>query len=315
MKPIYRLITMAFFVGAFVACEDAELKKRNFPGWETGVNGFGQVQATSASNFLLADMANGLDIDFQWISIDGDNTVSQIDFYVTFNEAYTNPDGDPAVANHGTELLASVSSPADNRVNQSISILQGDVYTLFQNAEFDYTETGAESVWTYAPKGRDIANSPFVDGDDFVLSWVLTTADGRVFDSWSPSVCTELPGSNCQIAWILECGQELSDPRGIYTLDMVDSWGDGWNGAFMTVEIDGVGTDYDLDTYTLDGGSTATVDVPVPAGTATLAFFFTGGDFDGEVAYTITSEHGNVLASAAVGDSPPDGQKIGRAHV
>ncbi len=306
MKYLNRLTILLFVSAMFFACEDEELKKKNFPGWETAVNGFVQLQDGSAANFLLADMVNGLDMDFRWISIDGTNTVTQIEFYVTFEESYTNPDGDPAVADHGTELFMTVTSPMGNREDMGLSITQGDVYSLFENATFDYDENGsAESVWTYAPKNRNTTSSPFVDGDSFTMTWILTTEDGRVFDSWSPSTCTELPGSNCQIAWILECGQEFNDPRGIYTMDLVDSWGDGWNGAFITVEIDGVGTD-----YTIATGASASYDVSVPAGTADLSFSFTGGSFDGEVAYTITSEHGNVIASADVGDSPPDGPII-----
>lgn len=303
-----KLLNNRFFLialllsGTFFACEDEELKERNFPGWETGVNGFGQVTST-ATNFLLSDVANGLDFDFRWISIDEDNTVSSISFYVTFNEEYLNPDGDPAIANHGTVLFMTNDSPPANREDMSLSISQTEMYDLFSGATFDYDEDGtAESVWTYAPKGRNVTTSPFVDGDDFLLTWELTTEDGRVFDSWSPSVCTELPGSNCEISWILECGQIFNDPRGIYSLAMQDSYGDGWNGAFITVSIDGTDTDYVLDDYDL---ASASVDIPVPASASSLSFAFTGGDWDSEITYQVTSEHGNTIISD--GPSPDDG--------
>ncbi len=308
MKYINKYSILFFVAAMFFACEDEEIQKRNFPGWETAVNGFGQLQETSAANFLLADVVNGLDIDFRWISIDGTNTVEKIEFFITFEEGYTNKDGDPAVADHGTELFMTVDSPPDNRTDMSLNISQDDVYTLFQNATYDYMETGsAVSVWTYPPKARNVTTTPFVDGDSYVLTWIMTTTDGRVFDSWSPSACTELPGSNCQIAWILECGQEFNDPRGVYTLSMVDSYGDGWNGAFVTVDIDGSTTDYDVDTAP-DGGDNAATGIAiinVPNGTTSVGFSFTGGAWDSEITFTITSEHGNTIASA--GPSPEDG--------
>ena len=44
---------------------------------------------------------------------------------------------------------------------------------------------------------RDATTSPWVDGDSFRISWVMTTADGRIFDTWNDSICLEFPGANC----------------------------------------------------------------------------------------------------------------------
>ena len=302
MKKINAYIFVVLLGLILVSCEDEELKEKNFPGWETGVNGFGQFQAESATNFIRGDKDVDLDIDFRWISIDGANEVEQINYYVTFQEAYINKDGDPAVATYGPLLYSTVTDAPANREDLSFTIDQDQLYSLLQDLTFDYNEDGTETgVFANPDKPlRNISSQPFINGDSFILTWELITADGRVFDSWSPSVCTELTGSNCQLSWIVECGQVILEPAQDYIIDMQDSYGDGWNDAAIRVIVDGVPTDYTLD----DGGSGQTI-VTVPDGTSTLAFEFVSGDWDSEVTFTITTAKGNVIASG--GPSPDEG--------
>ncbi|MEP2771130.1 MAG: hypothetical protein ABJH05_03210 [Fulvivirga sp.] len=306
-RIIYIVLILAFTASS---CEDEELLEKNNPTWETGVNGFGQFQDGSATNFIREDLSVDLSIDFHWLSVDGANEVVKEEFYINFTESYTNPDGDPAVADHGTVLLSTVDSPPANRENVSFSISQMDLLPFYNGATYDYDEdsdTPETPVFNNPDKPlRNTTTAPFIDGDSFTLSWVLTTADGRVFgasnggDGWSPSVCTELPGSNCELTWIVECGQVIKEPAQDYTIVFNDSYGDGWNGAAIRVIVDGVSTD-----YTLDDGSTTTTVVTVPDGTQTLAFEYVSGDWDSEVTFTITTEKGNVIASA--GPSPGAG--------
>jgi len=312
MKYLNKYTILFFIPALFFSCTDEELLEKNNPVWETGVNGFGQFQSASALNFIRGDVAIDLDLDFRWISIDGKNTVEKVEFYVAFDEKYINKDGDPAVASHGKQLISTVDTPPDNRVDMSMTLTQGEIYTLFSSATFDYMEDGsAEDVFANPDKPtRDTSTQPFLDGDSFILTWVLTTSDGRVFDSWSPSACTELPGSNCELSWIVECGQIFLDPRGVYTIAMTDDYGDGWNGAAITVLIDGSGTDYTIvgdEAGLIDDGKNVTVDVNVPAGTTSLSFEFVSGAWDSEVIYSIKSENGFTLASATASDVKNEG--------
>ncbi len=302
MKLFNKYIVLTILAGFItLSCEDEELKEKNFPGWETAVNGFGQFQDGSATNFIRGDLSVDLDMSFRWISIDAGNEASQIEFFVNWEESYLNPDGDPAVANHGTESVLVVDSPPSNREDLTFTITQSQLYTAFQAATFDYDEDGNEiSVFNNPDKpNRDTNSQPFIDGDSFTLSWEITTTDGRLFDSWSPSVCTELPGSNCQLSWIVECGQVILEPAQDYTIVMNDSYGDGWNDAAIRVIVDGNATD-----YTLASGSSGTTVVTVPTGTQTLSFEFVSGDWDSEVTFSITTEKGNEIASGGPSPSP-----------
>lgn len=74
---------------------------------------------------------------------------------------------------------------------------------------------------------------------------------------------------------------------GEWTIDMTDVYGDGWDGAFLTTEIDGVNTDY---TVTAE---TATFTFTVPEG-STLTWSYTQGNYEEEHLFSITGPDGTV---------------------
>ena len=79
---------------------------------------------------------------------------------------------------------------------------------------------------------------------------------------------------------------------------MQDLYGDGWDGAFVTVDIDGATTQ-----YTILGGSAQTHVVNVPAGTQKLVISYTTGAFEEEHVYTVEKPDGTVLGP--FGPNPP----------
>lgn len=84
-----------------------------------------------------------------------------------------------------------------------------------------------------------------------------------------------------------------------WTFQFFDSWGDGWNGASMTVTINGVPTN-----YTMATGTQITHTVSIPAG-ATIQISYTGGSWESEVSYVITDCNGQVVLNN--GPFPPTG--------
>ncbi len=306
MKKLNKYILLLLALVVFIpACKDEDLVI--LPEWESAVHGEGVVSDGSATDFLKGDPSQEISFDLYWNSIDSKNTVTKIDLYVAFNEAYVDQDGNPKTAKHGGDdgvLLTSIEGgdvPA-NRETTTFTISQADVYNLYSAATYDYYGDGAVPVWGTGSirADRNTTNNIFVDGDTFSVRWVFTTADGRVFDSWGISVCTEFPNANCSVAWSTVCSQVIAEPAQDYTIQMVDSYGDGWNGAAIRVIIDGVATD-----YTITSGASGTAVVTVPPGTSTLSFEFVSGDWDSEVTFTITSAKGNVIASG--GPSPAEG--------
>lgn len=287
------------------ACEDEELSPYLEP--LPGVHAFGQVADGSAANFILGQTSEDITFNLQWVSIDGELDVEKIDIFVLFNENYEDVDGNPLVARHGgTEgvFFTSVEGSAlpGNREDLSFSLSQEDVRQLYQGVTFDYDDDGtAVDVFDNDFKPARSGAQPFINGDVFSVRWILTTTDGLVFDSWSPSVCTELPGANCEVSWILECGQVINQPAQDYTIVMNDSYGDGWNGAAVEVVVDGSV----LTSVSIDDGAAGTEVVTVPAGAGSLEFRYVSGDWDSEVTFTITTAKGNTIVSA--GPSPGAG--------
>ena len=76
-----------------------------------------------------------------------------------------------------------------------------------------------------------------------------------------------------------------------YTLQMNDAWGDGWNGATLTILEDGVPI-YVYQAY----GSSTTETIPVANG-ATLQLQYSSGQFENENTYTLFDPSGTPIFS------------------
>jgi gliding motility-associated-like protein len=85
----------------------------------------------------------------------------------------------------------------------------------------------------------------------------------------------------------------------VYSLQMLDSFGDGWNGASVTVTINGAPT-----TYTLNTGYNGTVNLPVQTGDV-IAVSFSSGIFDWEITYRIRNGSNTIQFNS--GPNPASG--------
>lgn len=308
MKKIYKHILSALCIAtvAVTSCKDED--RVIVPEWESGVHGRGAFNASTADvNFIKGDPSVDITIDLLWNSIDSKNSVTKIELFILFNESYVDQEGNPKVAAHGGtsgELFMTLEGgnvPAD-KTPTTFTIDQDDVFALYNGKSYDYFGDGTHAIWGDGSirDDRDTENFKFVDGDAFSLKWVFTTEDGRVFNFWGVSVCTEFPGANCAVNWQAVCSQVIAQPAGDWTINMKDAYGDGWNGAGITAVVDGVKT-----TYTLDDGASGSTVVSVPDGTETLTWEFVKGDWDSEVTFDIVSAKGNVIAKG--GPSPAAG--------
>ena len=80
-----------------------------------------------------------------------------------------------------------------------------------------------------------------------------------------------------------------------YTLELFDTFGDGWNGAFITILINGVPQEYTLNNFDDDGSFNSFL-ISVSDGDE-IEFFFDGGTFDNEITYNFFSPEGVLLLS------------------
>ena len=285
------LFSLSLIAVTLLSCKDDSLIA--IPDWESGVHGYGLLTSDHAIGFSTANASATIDVNFKWKSIDKLNTVTNIDLYVTFNEEYTDKDGNKAVASHGGAQGKKVKSITQQAASEfgSFSISQEEVYNVYSSSSFDYG-FGAGSQAVYSDplgKGRG-ASKKFVPGDTFRVTWVLTTEDGRVFDSWSPSVCTEFPEANCAIDWGVTCATSIQSRTGDWSISGIDAYADGWNGASIDVYVDGAV----LASFTVAAGANSAI-ITIPAGSSSMYFSYNKGSYDSEVGVTIKNPAGNTL--------------------
>jgi hypothetical protein len=253
-----------------------------------------------------------LDFDFSWVSVDSKNTVSKIEFYVEFSEVYTDFEGGAKTANHSKYLFKTIDSPKGNRETESLSMSQASLYDLYKDDTFAYDITdgtdAAQAVFGFDQKlNRDAVSSPWVDGDSFRISWVITTTDGRVFDTWNDSICLEFPGANCTFSWAVVCSQIIPIAAGDIIITGSESYGDGWTDAGIEVVIDGVVTET-LAMVAADGTTDVVWTVTLDGSETSVSFNFISGAWDSEIDFDIVYIDGTTIASW--GPSPPAGTVI-----
>jgi hypothetical protein len=148
-------------------------------------------------------------------------------------------------------------------------------------------------------------------GNTIIHRMVLKLTDGRTFstESVSGSLTQSYFKSPFQYRKTITCFMDagiVTAVPGLYTVNMTDSWGDGWNGASVVMTLDGV--DYSTSFAT---GSADTKVFEVPAGSATMGFKFLSGAWDSEVDFNIVYSKldgsNSQMALPNVGASPPTG--------
>ncbi len=231
-------------MGALMAvwsCKDEALSPYLEP--ETAVHGFGRTADGSPADFVFQQIDKSLTVDFNWNSIDGENTVTKIEFYAFFDEAYVDLEGNDRTARHGSRyddysgargrLFKTVEGgevPA-NRTNISFSVSQADIYNLYKDATFNYGN-GSVNVFANPDKPERSAAGWLVAGDKFELGWIIYTEDGRKFDAWSPSICAEeFPNSSCTVKWAVICVSELAGELDYVHSNFIEGTGGGAGNA------------------------------------------------------------------------------------
>ncbi len=140
-----------------------------------------------------------------------------------------------------------------------------------------------------------------IDGGDlFILRYVLNLTDGRSFSAADTGVNVRTTSHTTPFRYssVVVCFKVPE--AGDWTLAMEDVYGDGWNGGFITVSIDGTETQYAC------SGALTTETISVPAGTSRFLFTYTAGDWEGENLYTLTDPNGTIVLEDGIGDGNRD---------
>ncbi len=220
------------------SCRDESLYP--IPEYETAVHGFARIKQGSATTFFFGENTGKIDMELQWVSIDQKNTVTKIEVFINFRESYLDQEGNPRVANHGTKKLLTIegSNVPANRTFTGFSVTAEQIYNLYRDAQFNYGDgNGSVPVFNNTFKPDRTPNSRFTPDDTFTVTWAFTTADGRYFDSWSDSVCSEFPGANCQIRWGVVCVSDLAGTFNYVSTELVRGPGGTACGGPITGQV------------------------------------------------------------------------------
>lgn len=207
-------------------------------------------------------------------------------------------------------ITTTLEAPDGNVASYSMVVSASVAGTSYGPAPFGTEITSFPATITItmtdlaATLGIDIADIGF--GDTFTFAGTVVNDQGVVYTSERldfDSDTQTASGGNTSDDWLDENGYRnalefgfaipcppINNPMpGDWVVDMIDLYGDGWDGAFLTVDIDGAMSNYDI-----AAGDSAVHIITVPEGTASLRFTYTSGSWEEEHIYTIDDPNGTT---------------------
>lgn len=153
-----------------------------------------------------------------------------------------------------------------------------------------------------------ISPSEVTAGDIFEMELRLNLTDGRTYGR--SSAAGIITGGFFSSPFVYNALIVCSPEPGTYHIDMRDSYGDGWQGGGLSVDIDGDVTKYKVpDEYSAEenpGGLTtiweAEADVVVPPGTVSLTWTWISDSYNSECEFEIYSPYDDLLLAMGYGD-------------
>ena len=156
------------------------------------------------------------------------------------------------------------------------------------------TEFPTSISYTYAELATLVGTSidDIGGGDIFQFIGTCIGKDGRFWtvDNYTGDITGQLAQRDgFAFSVLVDCAPITDvDTAGTWVADLQDTFGDGWDGAFLTFSIDGSTTAY---TISADQGDAASYDVDVPDGVV-LEIFYTPGNFESEHTFQLYSPDG-----------------------
>ncbi len=273
MRKIIKLIALPCILLGFISCEDED--KMRLTEHSAEIKG-AFFRTVSSGGTIDKNNIGGSSYSITGELV-SENTadVSSIAIMVEFVDRST--DGDPDTDDDDSidPILVKTANVSDLSANDN-GLLE---------AAFDIGITDALTAL-----GLDIA---LIDGGDQFNFWVvINMTDGRTFrkENSGNSVTGELFFSSPMVYTGAVVCLSAHNDVGDWALSMTDTFGDGWDGAKITVNIDGVFTEY---TVTGDAGTNPVdVIINIPVGTELFTFTYSSGSFEEEHIYTLTSPSG-----------------------
>ena len=249
-NKIFKLMTFSLAI-FMVACQESDNAiDAVFDGTTKGA--IIRTVSLNSGEFNSYDLNSAFDVDIEVQDEENGALMEKVNVYLGFK---------------GTEVLANTLTASS-----------------FTTGPFGLPRANIRVTLSEAVSALGLSSSQYTGGDALPVRLELLLTDGRVFsgDDASGSLQGSYFSSPFRYNTVIKCIPTSAVP-GIYTIAMVDSYGDGWNGASVDVTVDGTTT-----SYTIDDGANATHVVTIPAGASTMSFAYTNGAWDSEASYVIS---------------------------
>ena len=178
--------------------------------------------------------------------------------------------------------LKMMDSFGDGWNGNSIDVLVDGVVVLDDATLAD----GSEALVTFQVNTGAEVTTIWNGGGSFAseISYEILDNDGNLAATGN-SAANVVSGQCIAVCPVISCS---------YTLNLLDSWGDGWNGNSIDVLVDGVEA---LDNVTLADGSQGTETFAVSEGADITTVWNGGGSWANEITYEILDTDGTVVGS------------------
>ena len=225
------------------------------------------------------------------------NLLSSLEVYLGYNDN-TKSKGNSTIGD--TEVLVHSFSLSDGAIGE------------FGLPRFTYSTTAAEMQSALQLTGDDIFG-----GDAFTIRFEIVRTDGARYSAAdnSGTITGSYFSSPFEYTSTLVCGPKPTQ-AGTWTVEMQDSFGDGWQtttgdggGPGLVITLSD-GTVYEIGLCSpyedsefncTSGDSSGTATFDVPAGQTAAASIEFQGDFYGEISFQIFTPEGNKVADVGTG--------------
>jgi hypothetical protein len=297
MKNIFKIILSFLLIASVNSCKESDNVIDEVLQYETG--------AVLRTIDVISNTLNSSDPDSEWrVALEEQDKedgalFQQVDIYVSLKDL--SPENGTAIAN---EVFVK-TIPASEFAPGPHGLPRGEVAATYGEA-FAAIGLPADQI------------SP---GDLFIFETRLVLTDGREFGAASATgiITGGYFSSPFEYNALIVCSPE----PGVYTIDMHDSYGDGWQtdsgaaGSGITVTLtnpDGSQTvlefgmcspyapsDFDC---TPNDGYNATTTIEIPVGTVLAIWNFTGDRY-GEIGFEVYAPDGTQVYAAGFGETAP----------
>jgi hypothetical protein len=171
--------------------------------------------------------------------------------------------------------------------------------SAFSPGEFGWPRTVYSADFNELVSNTGLTASDINGSDQFRIRFALNLSDGRSYTNTDNS--GTLTGSFYRSPFLYSatvvCPPITPEP-GTWTIAQQDSFGDSWNGASISVTLDGVTTDY----AHAGGGNETIFTFEVPVGAVEINMVYNAGTFDSENSFQVISANGLTVYEAT---APP----------